>query len=124
VLHKQFLRTLHYRSLVFTRIPLGIKELEQINYLSMLLYYNELQSVPLQNRKLHIPNDLKFVWDSYDDLEERLQSIARALSVEERYNPLQYTFEQTMISNINDSIKFEGIVDQVCHILQSSIDFN
>jgi hypothetical protein len=115
VLHRQFLRTLHYRSLYFRDKPHGIIELEQINYISLLLYHNELQSVPLQDRSRHVPEDFKFVWDFYDDLEEMLQNVAKALFVEDRFNPLQYPFEQTVSRNIDDSVKFEGIVNQVCH---------
>jgi hypothetical protein len=117
-LHRQFLRTLHYRSLYWEDQAPGLMELYQINYISLLLFHTELQAIPLQDRAKHVRNEFQRIWTSYNDLEERLQAVANALFVEERINPKQYTIAQTVEHNINDPNTFDRYVNQVCFLSQ------
>ena len=114
VLHRAFLRALHYRSLKVGREKYGISQLEQITQLSVLLHCVEVDHIKAENRV--IPDYFHAVVNVYDALQDKLQAIADWMFTEERAMiVVPWTIEETIRHKIAHPDRLGQIIDQVSY---------
>lgn len=119
VVHRAFLRALHYRSLRVGREDMGIAQLGMITQLATLLHCVEVEHVKWTER--NVPEHFKGLETTFETVRDKLQGIADEVFTERRemVGGVAWTVDETIRNNVNDAEGFAKTIYEVSCIPRS-----
>lgn len=113
LLHRLWIRLLHYRPLYQGDDPIGIQQIDNVRGMSLALLRNELDWVSLQNGR-QIPLEFDKFFKISNDITEALGRVGQDIYTETRPQPSDEVWNQgdTVRYNLEDH-RMEGIISKV-----------